>query len=446
MAGKPLKLFISYSHQDEPLKVLLRQHLKGMERRGLITVWDDRAIPPGEHWEQAIRDELEAADIVLLLLSTPFIASDYCIGEEMNRAVERHRQGQTRLVPVLMEDCRWRSELPIIDEYRIQMLPRDAKAVTDLKHWPSDPRHNLPLMQVADEIERLVHSLQGAAPASPPPPPPDTRPEIPRLLPDLCNRGDQDTAFDLALRASLRQPQRRPFVFVLFGDDAERLHGFRERLALVRIPRVLDLARDQTSVESLTLDMPALAVYRDAADAFRAELANKLLDDRGKSADELFAYLGAHPPPMLLVSHFVGRDGLDKLRKVAAGMLQFWNDWPDLPPGRTLLHCLSVRFEPGADNAAHDEARRLLRRWAAREGGFKEHPRVAGAVLPELGSVQRHHAEEWAELREVRRFAQIQPEDVAGLFRSHPQRKADGSVPMEALYPGLVQLAQQRRG
>ena len=82
---------------------------------------------------------------------------------------------------------------------------------------------------------------------------------------------------------------------------------------------------------------------------------------------------------------------------------------------------------------------------AAREGGFKEHPRVAGTVLPELGSVQRHHAEEWAELREVRRFAQIAPEDVATLFRNHAQRKGDGSVPMEALYPELMRLAQQRR-
>ena len=355
MAGKPLKLFISYSHEDEPLKDLLRKQLKGMERRGLIAVWDDRAIPAGEHWEQAIRDELEAAHIVLLLLSPSFIASDYCFGEEMSRAVERHASGHTRLVPVLMRTCRWKNDLPLIEEHRIQLLPRDAKAVTDPQHWPADPRHDLPLQHVADEIEKLVQQLQGAAPAAVPPPPPDARPEIPRLLPDLCNRGDQDTAFDLALRASLQQPQRRPFVFVLFGDDAERLHGFRDRLEKVRIPRVLDLGREQTSVESLTLDMPALAVYGgNAADAFRAELANKLLDDRGKSAADLYAYLGAHPPPMLLVSHFVGRDGLDKLRKVAAGMLQFWNDWPDLPPGRALLHCLSVRFEPGADPAAPD--------------------------------------------------------------------------------------------
>lgn len=446
MTGKPLKLFISYSHEDELLKTRLRKQFAAMERVGLLKIWDDRAIPPGGTWEQSIRDELDAADLILLLLSPSFIASEYCYGEEMSRAMHRHASNEALVVPVLIRPCQW-DLLPFIE--RRQILPRDAKAVTDAKHWPADPNHDVPLQQVAEELLKLVRDLYSAGPVGmPASPPAEHRADIPSLLPDLCNRGDQDAAFDIALRASLRHPQRRPFVFVLFGEDTERLHGFRERLALVKIPRMLNLEREQTSVECLTLDSPSLAVYRDAAEAFRAELANKLLDDRGKAPEELFAYLGAHAPPLLLVSHFVGRAGMAMLRKAATGMLNFWSQWPDLPPGRTLLHCLSVRFERGNEAAAdstHEEARRLLRRWAARSGGFKDHPRVAGVVLPELASVHRHHVEEWTELREVRKFARIQPGDVAALFESQQQRKPDGSVPMEPLYHGMALLAQQRR-
>ena len=448
MAQTPLKVFVSYSHEDEPLKIRLRKQLAALERAGLLKIWDDRAIPPGGNWEQAIRDELEAADLVMLLLSSSFISSEYCYGEEMVRAVERHVAGRTTLVPVVMRACLWKL-LPFVGKHKIQMLPRDAKPVTDPTAWPNE---DVALEHVASELLALVKNRHAEATATAPAPPPpaetSTRPDIPSLLPDLCNRGDQDSAVDRTLRASRLRPQRRPFVFVLFGQDSERLHGFRERLELVRIPRALGLDRDQTSIDRRTLNSPALSVYPDAIDAFRAELGEKLVQNSEASAEMLFAHLAAHQRPVMLVSHFVGRDGLQKLRKVAAGMFEFWSRWPDLPTGRSLLHCLSVRFEHASDAVAEreiEETRRMLRRWGAPEGGFRAHPQVAGLVVPELASVRQHHVEEWAELLEVQKFSRIQPEDVATLFQQHPQRKPDGSVAMEPLHKPLADMARRCR-
>lgn len=436
-----LSVFVSYAHQDEPLKKRLRQQLAAMERVGLISVWDDRAIPAGGHWEDQILERLATADLILLLISKSFIDSDYCYGEEMTRAVARHAAGEAVMVPVLLRPCQWEL-LPFIDEHRIQMVPRDGKPVSGTSDWPSQ---DAALEVVADELLRVVKARRAAAAPAPaagaalhP-----GRPEIPRLLPDLCNRGDQDAAFDQALRDSLAGDTRRPFVFVLYGDDVERHHGFRERLAQVGIPRVLNLERAQTSVECLALDSPALAVYREPQEAFRAELGNKLLDNRSAPAAELFAYVTGHQLPLLMTSLFVGSDTLERLRKLIPAILAFWDRWPDMPADRCLLHCLSVRFERAG--AGCDDIRRFLRRLAGRAGGFREHARVAGAVLPELTSVPRGDVERWAESREVQKFSRIEPEDVAVLFERAARRKPDGTIPMEYLYKDIYRLAVDRR-
>ena len=81
MTHDPIKSFISCSHRDEGFREQLQEHLHALERRGLIEVWQDRRIAPGEEWEGAISEDLETAGIVLLLVSSSFIASPYCCNE-----------------------------------------------------------------------------------------------------------------------------------------------------------------------------------------------------------------------------------------------------------------------------------------------------------------------------------------------------------------------------
>ena len=45
------------------------------------------------------RQKSQDADLILLLISPDFMASDYCYGKEMQRALERHREGTCRVVP-----------------------------------------------------------------------------------------------------------------------------------------------------------------------------------------------------------------------------------------------------------------------------------------------------------------------------------------------------------
>ena len=104
-SSEPIRVFYSYSHTDEALREQLEDHLASLRRSGVIEEWHDRKIGAGTEWEGQIDNNLEQADVILLLISSSFIASDYCIDKEMKRAIERHDAGDAR-VPVLT--CRSR--------------------------------------------------------------------------------------------------------------------------------------------------------------------------------------------------------------------------------------------------------------------------------------------------------------------------------------------------
>jgi hypothetical protein len=91
MNPHPLATFLSYSHANQRLRTKLRKHFVQLERDGLIRLWDDRELEVGQEFNAAIGEELERTEVFLLLVSSDFIASAYCSGIEMKRALEcRH--------------------------------------------------------------------------------------------------------------------------------------------------------------------------------------------------------------------------------------------------------------------------------------------------------------------------------------------------------------------
>ncbi|MDQ0506057.1 toll/interleukin-1 receptor domain-containing protein [Xanthobacter agilis] len=122
----PVTAFISYSHVDAKLKTDLLKHLAPLKRLGLIDDWHDQEIKPGDEWEKAILTQVARADLVLLLISSDFIASDYCYTKELGKVLERHEAKKATVIPVILRHCLW-SELPF---GKLQALPTDAKPVT----------------------------------------------------------------------------------------------------------------------------------------------------------------------------------------------------------------------------------------------------------------------------------------------------------------------------
>ena len=126
LALMAIRLFISYAHEDEPLRRKLGNHLKLLERQGLIEPWHDRQILPGDEWRGRLDEHLEKADLILLLVSADFLGSDYCYDREMTRALTRHRAGSARVVPIILRSCDWQ-EAPFA---MLQALPQEGRPIT----------------------------------------------------------------------------------------------------------------------------------------------------------------------------------------------------------------------------------------------------------------------------------------------------------------------------
>jgi hypothetical protein len=145
-----MKLFFSYAHKDEPLRDQLATHLSLLKRQNIITDWHDRDITAGTDWAQAIDDNLNTADIILLLISADFLASDYCYEKEMTRALERHSQGTACVIPIILRPCDWHSAL----FGKLQALPKDAKPITE---WDNPDKA---FTNIAQGIRKAVAELQ----------------------------------------------------------------------------------------------------------------------------------------------------------------------------------------------------------------------------------------------------------------------------------------------
>ncbi len=118
---EPIEVFLSYSHKDDELRQELSSHLSSLTRQNLIKPWDDRAIDAGAEWAQEIAQNLERAEIILLLVSANFMISDYCYGTELTRALERHQVQTVQVIPIIIRACDWQ-ESPLGQLQAIQSV------------------------------------------------------------------------------------------------------------------------------------------------------------------------------------------------------------------------------------------------------------------------------------------------------------------------------------
>ena len=122
----PVAIFYSYSHKDETYREELEKHLTTLRLSGLISDWHDRKILAGDEWDKKISEYLEKSYVIMLLISSDFVASKYCYDIEATRALERYNKGEAILIPIILRPVKW--ELTPFG--KIQALPKNAQPVT----------------------------------------------------------------------------------------------------------------------------------------------------------------------------------------------------------------------------------------------------------------------------------------------------------------------------
>jgi hypothetical protein len=152
MANEALRVFFSYSHKDEALRDALGNHLKILEYQKIVSSWHDRKILPGDEWDHQINSNLETADIILLLISSDFIASKYCWEIEIARAMELHEAGKACVIPVILRPVNW----TIAPFGKLQALPKNAEPVESKAWFNRDEAFNNITQGIQAAAQRLI--------------------------------------------------------------------------------------------------------------------------------------------------------------------------------------------------------------------------------------------------------------------------------------------------
>ena len=165
-ATAPPAVFISYSRRDAAWMERLQVFLRPYERRGLLSVRDDRSMRADGEWETELRAAEDAAKVAVLLVSADSLASEF-VAQEVSRLLQRRDREGLRIVPVLVEPCDWEA----VDWLRdLLILPRSGEPLSLLP----DPEADRALVEIVREVAALLAEPPGNAAA--PPDEGDTRP------------------------------------------------------------------------------------------------------------------------------------------------------------------------------------------------------------------------------------------------------------------------------
>lgn len=153
--GQTASLYASCAPADEALQTQLANHLTLLERQGVITSWSSRQILPGNDRTQTIHQQLNTANIILLLISPDAIADDTCYHLEIQSAMERHQSGEARVIPILLRPVDWQGA-PF---GQLDVLPKNHQPVTT---WPNQDEA---FQEIAAGIREIALELRRNTPA-----------------------------------------------------------------------------------------------------------------------------------------------------------------------------------------------------------------------------------------------------------------------------------------
>lgn len=122
-----MKIFISYSHEDEKHIEDFIKHIAPLKTNGLIEEWYDRRIEAGKDFQNTIDNNLVNADIICLFVSASFLASNACMKEKKEALILKDQNG-IRVIPIILSPSGWLEDFELKE---LLAIPTDGKPITD---------------------------------------------------------------------------------------------------------------------------------------------------------------------------------------------------------------------------------------------------------------------------------------------------------------------------
>lgn len=165
-----IRVFISHASKDKALLDQLENHLS-MLKREAISTWNTQQIMAGTRHDQTINEQLEQSSLILLLVSSSFLASPYLY----ERALVRQRDNLAQVVPILIRSCSWQ-DAPFAN---LKCLPENNKPVVE---WGDRDRAWKSVVESLSLLIQEMRQMKLSSNASTPTPQPEQLCEISALL------------------------------------------------------------------------------------------------------------------------------------------------------------------------------------------------------------------------------------------------------------------------
>lgn len=164
-----LKLFISYSHEDESHVDDFRKYLAPLKTKEMVSDWYDRKIIGGQEFQSEIDSNLEDADIICLFISPNFLSSRACIKEKTDAIGLKQKKGLS-VVSIILCDCGWLDDEDIA---RFLVMPTDGKPIAGWKDSNSawmdvynqlklviEKEHRIRQLKISDRFSSFLQSTE----------------------------------------------------------------------------------------------------------------------------------------------------------------------------------------------------------------------------------------------------------------------------------------------
>ncbi|MFN0174990.1 MAG: TIR domain-containing protein [Saprospiraceae bacterium] len=218
------KVFVAYAHEDMDLKEKLTSHLKVPAMREVLDVWQDGEIKPGVEWESDIHENLNKADVILILVSVHSLNSDFFLEIELKKISERHNNGISIAIPVILRPCQWQFS----DFAKLQALPDGGKPIVN---WPNE--HEV-LSDIAAKVKERAISISA-----------DRNRKIQELELDLEKHLRDDRRGDAQLVLGKLET-----LFDHFGDTSGKIKSYQQRVAeMEKIQHLRDYLKELENTE-----------------------------------------------------------------------------------------------------------------------------------------------------------------------------------------------------
>ena len=142
-------IFISYSHKDKKYLERLMVHLRPLQKKGIIDIWVDTKLKPGDKWKIEIENALKRARVAIILVSADFLASRFIVDNELPPLLQKAGLDGTRIIPVIVKPCRFPRDENLS---MFQSINEPSKPIIKLSSAEREKIYD----RISNEIEALM--------------------------------------------------------------------------------------------------------------------------------------------------------------------------------------------------------------------------------------------------------------------------------------------------